>query len=59
MKLLYPDLSFDPAQFTPISLLVRVPNALVVRKGFPAANVKDLIAYGRSGREIKLAGDNI
>src|ERR1044071_1609441 len=48
MKLLYPDISFDPAQFTPISLLVRVPNALVVRKDFPAANVKELVAYAKA-----------
>ena len=48
MKLLYPDISFDPAQFTPISLLVRVPNALVVRKDFPASNVKELVAYAKA-----------
>ena len=48
MKLLYRDLPFEPTQFTPISLLVRVPNALVVRKDFPAANVKELIAYAKA-----------
>jgi tripartite-type tricarboxylate transporter receptor subunit TctC len=48
MKLLYPDISFDPKEFTPIALLVRVPNALVVRKDFPAANVKELIAYAKA-----------
>jgi len=48
MKLLYPDISFDPAQFTPIALLVRVPNALVVRKDFPATNVKEFIAYAKA-----------
>jgi tripartite-type tricarboxylate transporter receptor subunit TctC len=48
MKLLYPDISFDPAEFTPIALLVRVPNALVVRKDFPAANVKELVAYAKA-----------
>src|SRR4051812_6793142 len=48
MKLLYPDLTFDPTQFTPISLLVRVPNALVVRKDFPAADVQELIAYAKA-----------
>jgi tripartite-type tricarboxylate transporter receptor subunit TctC len=45
MKLLYPNLPIEPAQFTPISLLVRVPNALVVRKDFPAVTVKELVAY--------------
>jgi tripartite-type tricarboxylate transporter receptor subunit TctC len=48
MKLLYPDISFDPAEFTPIALLVRVPNALVVRKDFPAAGVKELVAYAKA-----------
>jgi tripartite-type tricarboxylate transporter receptor subunit TctC len=48
MNLLYPNLSFDPAEFTPISLLVRVPNALVVRKDFPATNVKELVAYAKA-----------
>jgi tripartite-type tricarboxylate transporter receptor subunit TctC len=48
MKLLYPDISFDPAEFTPIALLVRVPNALVLRKDFPAANVKELVAYAKA-----------
>jgi tripartite-type tricarboxylate transporter receptor subunit TctC len=45
MKLLYRNLPFEPREFTPIALLVRVPNALVVRKGFPGANVKELLAY--------------
>ena len=48
MKLLYRDLPFDPTQFTPISLLVRVPNALVVRKDLPATNVRELIAYAKA-----------
>jgi tripartite-type tricarboxylate transporter receptor subunit TctC len=48
MKLLYPDIGFEPAQFTPISLLVRVPNALVVRKDFPAASVRELVAYAKA-----------
>ena len=48
MKLLYRDLPFEPTQFTPISLLVRVPNALAVRKDFPAADVKGLIAYAKA-----------
>jgi tripartite-type tricarboxylate transporter receptor subunit TctC len=48
MKLLYRDLAFEPSQFTPISLLVRVPNALVVRKDFPAADMKEFIAYAKA-----------
>jgi len=48
MKLLYRDLPFEPSQFTPIALLVRVPNALVLRKDFPAADAKELIAYAKA-----------
>ena len=45
MHLLHRGLPFEPTQFVPIALLARVPNALVVRKDFPAADVKELIAY--------------
>jgi tripartite-type tricarboxylate transporter receptor subunit TctC len=48
MKLLYRDLAFEPTQFVPISLLVRVPNALVVRKDFPAANLRELIDHAKA-----------
>ncbi len=48
MHLLYRSLTFEPAQFVPIALLARVPNALVVRKDFPAANLKELIAYAKA-----------
>jgi tripartite-type tricarboxylate transporter receptor subunit TctC len=48
MKLLYRDLPFEPSQFTPIALLVRVPNALAVRKDLPATNVKELVAYAKA-----------
>jgi tripartite-type tricarboxylate transporter receptor subunit TctC len=48
MKQLHRDLPFDPSQFTPIALLVRVPNALVVRKDFPARDVKELVAYAKA-----------
>jgi tripartite-type tricarboxylate transporter receptor subunit TctC len=47
MKLLYRDLPFEPSQFTPIALLVRVPNALAVRKDLPATNVKELLDYAK------------
>jgi tripartite-type tricarboxylate transporter receptor subunit TctC len=43
---LYPQLNFDPAQFVPIVVMGRVPNALVVNPDRIAANsVKDFIAY--------------
>ena len=48
MHLLHPGLPFDPTQFVPIALLARVPNALVVRKDFPAADLKELIAYAKA-----------
>ena len=48
MHLMYRNLVFEPSQFTPIALLARIPNALVVRKDFPAANVKELIEYARA-----------
>jgi tripartite-type tricarboxylate transporter receptor subunit TctC len=42
---LYKKLPFDPIKdFTPISILAEVPSVLVVRKDFPANNVKELIA---------------
>src|SRR5947209_6759746 len=44
LKLLKPNLAFDPiGDFAPISLVTVFPNILVVRDGFPATNVKELI----------------
>jgi tripartite-type tricarboxylate transporter receptor subunit TctC len=48
MHLLHRGLPFEPTQFVPIALLARVPNALVVRKDFPAADLKELIAYAKA-----------
>jgi tripartite-type tricarboxylate transporter receptor subunit TctC len=50
MHLLHRSLPFEPAQFVPIALLARVPNALVVRQDFPADNLKELIAYAKANR---------
>jgi tripartite-type tricarboxylate transporter receptor subunit TctC len=47
-QLLYRDLAYDPRAFTPITLLAKVPNALVVRKDLPTKSVKELIAYGKA-----------
>ena len=44
-QLLYKSLNFDPAKWVPITVLATVPSVLTVRKGFPAANVKEFIAY--------------
>jgi len=46
---LYPHLEFDPLQFVPITVMGRVPNALVVNPDKVAANsVKDFIAYAKA-----------
>jgi tripartite-type tricarboxylate transporter receptor subunit TctC len=45
---LYPKLNFDPAQFVPIVVMVRVPNSLVVTPKFPARSVAEVIAYARA-----------
>ena len=48
IHLLYRDLGYDPLQFVPVALLARVPNALVVRRDLPAANLKALIDYAKA-----------
>jgi tripartite-type tricarboxylate transporter receptor subunit TctC len=48
INLLHRELPFEPTQFVPIALLARVPNALVVRKDFPATNLKELMAYAKA-----------
>jgi tripartite-type tricarboxylate transporter receptor subunit TctC len=45
---LYPKLNFDPLQFVPITVMVRVPNALIVSPQFSAKSVAELIAYARA-----------
>jgi tripartite-type tricarboxylate transporter receptor subunit TctC len=47
IDLLYRDLPFKPKDFVPISLLAKIPNALVVRKEFPAQFVNELLDYAR------------
>ena len=48
MKLLIPTSASIRRSSRRSALLVRVPNALVVRKDFPAANVKELVAYAKA-----------
>ena len=46
---LYPHLGFDPLQFEPITVMGRVPNALVVNPDkIHASTVKDFIAYAQA-----------
>jgi tripartite-type tricarboxylate transporter receptor subunit TctC len=45
---LYPRLAFDPAAFVPITVMARIPNALLVSKKVTATSVAELIAYARA-----------
>jgi tripartite-type tricarboxylate transporter receptor subunit TctC len=46
--LLYKNLAFDPAGFTPVAVMTTVPNTLTVRADFPAKGVDDFIANARA-----------
>jgi tripartite-type tricarboxylate transporter receptor subunit TctC len=45
---LYPKLGFDPTEFSPIVIMGRVPNALVVTAKLPATSVAELIAQAKA-----------
>jgi len=45
---LYPRLAFDPAAFVPITVMARIPNALLVSRKNAATSVAELIAYARA-----------
>lgn len=45
---LYPKLNYDPAKFTPITILCMVPNALMVHPSVPANTVQELIQYAKA-----------
>jgi len=48
----YPNLGYDPQKdFEPIGLTAEYPELLVVRKDFPANNLKEFVAYARSNPE--------
>ena len=50
----YPNLGYDPQKdFEPIGLSTEFPEILVVRKDFPANNLKEFVAYARAN-ESKL-----
>jgi tripartite-type tricarboxylate transporter receptor subunit TctC len=45
----YPTLGYDPQKdFAPIGLTAEYPELLVVRKDFPANNLKEFVAYAKS-----------
>src|SRR6195952_369969 len=45
----YPNLGYDPQKdFEPIGLSAEYPELLVVRKNFPANNLREFVAYAKS-----------
>ena len=45
----YPNLGYDPQKdFAPIGLTAEYPELLVVRKDFPASNLREFVAYAKS-----------
>jgi tripartite-type tricarboxylate transporter receptor subunit TctC len=41
-------LNFDPAMFVPVSLMVKLPTALVVNPKLPASSLQEFLAYART-----------
>src|SRR5256885_7157863 len=53
----YPNLGYDPQKdFAPIGLTAEYPELLVVRKDFPANNLREFIAYAKSNPDKLNAG---
>ena len=49
---LHPNLKYDPAKdFTPIGLTAVAPMLIVVRKGFPANNLKEFVDYIKNNQD--------
>jgi tripartite-type tricarboxylate transporter receptor subunit TctC len=46
--MLYKNVSFDPARFTPVAVMTTIPNTLTVRADFPAKNLAEFIAYAKA-----------
>lgn len=46
--LLYKDIAYDPGKFTPITLLAKAPNVLIVPNDFGPSSVKELIAFANA-----------
>jgi tripartite-type tricarboxylate transporter receptor subunit TctC len=47
-RLLYPNLSYDPTQFVPITVIAAIPNVLLVNEKVRANSVAELIAFARA-----------
>jgi tripartite-type tricarboxylate transporter receptor subunit TctC len=56
---LYRNLAFDPAQFVPVSVMVAIPNVLLVNPKVPANSVQELIAWARANPDKSMAGVRI
>jgi tripartite-type tricarboxylate transporter receptor subunit TctC len=46
--LLYKNLSFDPTQFEPVTIMTTVANVLLVRPDFPAKTAQEFVAYAKA-----------
>ena len=46
--LLYRNLPYDPARFTPVAVMATIPNTLTVRADFPAADLAGFVAYAKA-----------
>ncbi len=46
--MLYKITSWDPATFTPVAVMTRIPNTLTVRSDFPAKTVQEFVAYAKA-----------
>lgn len=57
----YKSVTYDPVKdFTPMALLATVPNVVLVRSDFPAANLRELLVYlrGKSDRPMYASNGN-
>jgi tripartite-type tricarboxylate transporter receptor subunit TctC len=47
-RLLYPNLTYDPTQFVPITVIAAIPNVLLVNPQVPASTVAEFIALAKA-----------
>jgi len=47
-RMLYPNLSYDPTQFVPITVIAAIPNVLLVNEKVAAGSVAELIALAKA-----------
>ena len=45
IKLLFNNVSFDPAAFEPVMMMSKIPNVLLVKNDFPARTAQEFLAY--------------